>query len=110
MAGLDHRAAPLPTHHLSPLCQEIPTIRQLSDFPVVVPTTPFRPLREDLLHALHRPLLPRAHLVRMNLVPHSAWIVLSPRSASSATFALKSALNRRRVLIAHPSFSRWNTP
>ena len=36
--------------------------------------------------------------------------VLSPRSASSATFALKSPLNRRRVLIAYPSFSRWNTP
>ena len=28
-----------------------------------------RPLREHLLHPLHRPLLPGAHLVRVDLVP-----------------------------------------
>ena len=39
-----------------------------------------------------------------------SWIVLSPRSASGATFALKSPLNHLRVLIAYPSVGRWNTP
>ena len=34
-------------------------------------TCALRTLREDLLHVLHRLLLPSAHLVRMDLVPHS---------------------------------------
>ena len=33
------------------------------------PTCPLRPLREDVLHPLHRPLLPDTHVVRMDLVP-----------------------------------------
>ena len=77
----------------------------------MVPTCPLRALGEDLLHPLRRPLLPRPHLVRMNLVPHSDVLDrLVPRSASSATFALNSPVNRRRVLTAYPTLSRRNTP
>ena len=39
-----------------------------------------------------------------------SWIVLSPRSASNATRALKSAENRRRFVISYSSVIRWNTP
>ena len=39
-----------------------------------------------------------------------SWTVLSPRSASSATRALKSAENRRRFVISYSSVIRWNTP
>ena len=34
------------------------------------PPAPLRTLRENLPHPLHCPLLPRAHLVRVDLVPH----------------------------------------
>ena len=59
-----------PLGHKIPLHRQLPDLRvQLPDLPHMVPRCPLQTLREDLLHPLHPPLLPSAHLVRMNLVP-----------------------------------------
>ena len=50
------------------------------------------------------------YLVRIDLVPNRDLLDRLSPSSSNATFALKSPLNRHRGLMAHSSFSRWNTP
>ncbi len=74
---------------------------KIMDFRFVVRTGFAGAIGKYSPQTIHRLALPRAHLVRMHLVPAGiSWIVLSPRSASSATLALKSAVNRRRVVIS----------
>ena len=70
-----------------------------------------RPLREDLLHFLDRPFRVLTWFGWTLCRAAISWIVLSPRSClSSATFALNSPVNGRRVVIAYPSLSPWNSP
>ena len=60
-----------------------------------------RAVREHLPQAVHRLTLPRADLIGMDLVARCDLLKRPvPRSASSATFALKSAVNLRRFVIA----------
>jgi hypothetical protein len=61
-------------------------------------------VREHRPQTIHRLALPCAHLIGVNLVPGRDLLDrLVPRSASSATLALKSDVNFRRFVIPYPS-------
>ena len=85
-----------------PLHRQLPDLRvQLPDLRLVFPARWLSPLREHLFHPFHCPLLPGAHLVRVDLAPCGDLLDrLVPAWRLQRTFALKSTLNRRRVLIA----------
>ena len=90
--------------------EKIPLHCQLADLRVQVPDRRlvFRLARrsaaaEDLVQPVDGLPLPGAHLVRMDLVSGGDLLHHPvPRNASSATRFLKSAVNRRRRLVAIP--------
>ena len=84
---------------------------KIVDFRFMASASAIGAVRKHFAKSVHRLALPPAHLIRVHLMPGCDLLDRPVATKnSSATFTLKSVVNRRRVVIPYSSVIRWNTP